>query len=63
MDDFSIYLNESEQTSLLANLINFKDLDQGLKITPYLSREVLTSLEKSTRGLLIVFNELKGEHK
>ena len=63
MDDFSCYLNDSEQISLLGNLVKFKESDQGLKITPYLSREVLTSLEKSTRSLLTVFNELEGEQK
>ena len=63
MDDCSIYLNESEQKSLLRNLVNFKESEQGLKITPYLSHEVLTSPEKSTHDLLTVFNELKGEKK
>ena len=62
-DDCSIYLNESEKTSLISNLVYFKELDQGLKITPYLSHEVFTSLEKSTRGLLTIFNKLEREQK
>ena len=60
MDDCSIY---HEETNLLRNLVNFKELEQGLKITPYLSREVLTSLENSTLDLLTIFNELEGEQK
>ena len=63
MDAHSHILNEPEWTSLLGSQVYFKESDLGLKKLINLSREVLTSPEKSTRGLRTVFNELEGEQK
>ena len=63
MDAHSHILNEPEWTSLLSSQVYFKESDLGLKKLNNISCEVLTSPENSTRGLLTVFNELKGEHK
>ena len=63
MDAHSHVLNEHEWTSLLGSQLYFEELDLGLKKLKILSREVLTSPEKSTCGLLTVFNELEGEQK
>ena len=63
MDAHSHILNEPERTSLLGSQVYFEESDLGLKKLINLSREVLTSPEKSTRGLLTVFNELEGEQK
>ena len=61
MDARSHILNDPERTSLLGSQVCFEESDLGLKKTPYISCEVLTILEKSTRDLLTIFNELKGE--
>ena len=55
--------NEFKGTSELENLVIFRELDQSLKVTPYISHKGLTSPEKSTCGILTVFNELEGEQK
>ena len=59
MDAHSHILNEPEQTSLLGSQVYFEDSDFGLKKLKSLSHKVLTNPEKSTRGLLTVFNELE----
>ena len=63
MDAHSHILNEPEWTILLDSQVYFEESDLGPKKTPYRSCEVLTSLKKSTRGLLTIFNKLEGEKK
>ena len=63
MDVHSNILNEPEWTSLLGSQVYFEESDLDLKKLKNISREVLTSPENSTRGLLTVFNELEGEQK
>ena len=50
-------------TSLNGQVYSAVKVRLGPKETHSLFREVLTSSEKSTRGLLTVFNELKREQK
>ena len=63
MDAHSHILNELEWTSLLGSQFYFEELDLGLKKLKIFPVKLLTSPEKSTRGLLTVFNELEGEQK
>ena len=63
MDAHSHILNKPERTSLLGSQVYFEESELGLKKHNSLFREVLMSPEKSTRGLLTIFNELEGEQK
>ena len=55
-----------EQTDKMKFLLDpnlIRGVIPGPKETQYHSCEVLMILEKSTRGLLTIFNELEGEQK
>ena len=56
-------MEQIDKLKFLLDPYLIRGVKPGPKKTQYLSREVLTIPEKSTRDLLTVFNELEGEQK